>query len=99
ATAASGAPPLVFHKLGQPYVNVYLDDTLRTAWRYFALFGGFVVVFNLLLYRSLRTLAAFLITLGVCLATSVGYIGATGGTLTIGPPMVPRTTLLQSTHT
>jgi hypothetical protein len=42
------------HKLGQPYVNVYLDDTLRSAWRYFVLFGGFVVVFNLVLYRSLR---------------------------------------------
>jgi predicted RND superfamily exporter protein len=99
ASAASGEPPLVFHKLGQPYVNVYLDDTLRTAWRYFALFGGFVVVFNLLLYRSLRTLAAFLITLGVCLATSVGYIGATGGTLTIVSPMVPMTILVTATAT
>ena len=87
------------HKLGQPYVNVYLDDTLRSAWRYFVLFGGFVVVFNLLLYRSLQTLAAFLITLGVCLATSVGYIGATGGTLTIVSPMVPMTILVTATAT
>jgi uncharacterized protein len=87
------------HKLGQPYVNVYLDDTLRSAWRYFVLFGGLVVVFNLVLYRSLRTLAAFLITLGVCLAASVGYIGATGGTLTIVSPMVPMTILVTATAT
>ncbi|HEX7410354.1 MAG TPA: MMPL family transporter [Candidatus Binatia bacterium] len=87
------------HKLGQPYVNVYLDDTLRSAWRYLVLFGGFVVVFNLVLYRSLRTLAAFLITLGVCLAAAVGYIGATGGTLTIVSPMVPMTILVTATAT
>jgi len=87
------------HKLGQPYVNVYLDDTLRSAWRYFVLFVAFVVVFNLALYRSLRTLAAFLITLGVCLAVSVGYIGATGGTLTIVSPMVPMTILVTATAT
>ncbi len=99
ASAVSGSPPLAVHKLGQPYVNVYLDDTLRSAWRYFALFGGFVVVFNLALYRSVRTLAAFLITLGVCLAASVGYIGATGGTLTIVSPMVPMTILVTATAT
>ncbi|MFI5397757.1 MAG: RND family transporter [Candidatus Binatia bacterium] len=95
----SPAPQQTLHKLGQPYVNVYLDDTLRSAWQYFVLFGGFVVVFNLVLYRSLRTLAAFLITLGVCLAASVGYIGATGGTLTIVSPMVPMTILVTATAT
>ena len=99
ASAASGSPPLAVHKLGQPYVNVYLDDTLRSAWQYFALFGAFVIVFNLALYRSVRTLAAFLITLGVCLAASVGYIGVTGGTLTIVSPMVPMTILVTATAT
>src|SRR6185503_15677395 len=73
-STASPAPGQTLHKLGQPYVNVYLDDTLRSSWQYFVLFGGFVVVLNLGLYRSLRTLAAFLITLGVCLAVSMGYI-------------------------
>ena len=98
-SAPSPAARQTLHKLGQPYVNVYLDDTLRSAWRYFVLFAGFVVVFNLVLYRSLRTLAAFLITLGVCLAASVGYIGATGGTLTIVSPMVPMTILVTATAT
>jgi uncharacterized protein len=98
-STASPAPGQTLHKLGQPYVNVYLDDTLRSSWRYFVLFGGFVVVLNLGLYRSLRTLAAFLITLGVCLAASLGYIGATGGTLTIVSPMVPMTILVTATAT
>jgi predicted RND superfamily exporter protein len=87
------------HTLGQPYVNAYLDDTLRTAWRYFVMFGVFVIVLNLALYRSVRTLAAFLITLGVCVAVSVGYIGATGGMLTIVSPMVPMTILVTATAT
>src|SRR5574340_501679 len=89
ASAPGPGPLPVITRLGQPYVNTYLDETQRGAWRYFVLFAGFVVVLNLILYRSVRTLAAFLITLAVCFAASMGYIGATGGTLTIVSPMVP----------
>jgi uncharacterized protein len=99
ASAPRGGPPQVVRRLGQPYVNVYLDDAVRQDWRYFVLFAGFVVVLNLMLYRSGRTLAAFLITLGVCLATSLGYVGVTGGTLTIVSPMVPMTILVTATAT
>ncbi len=98
-SARPNEPPQIVHRLGQPYVNAYLDETQRSAWRYFVLFGGFVVALNVALYRSLRTLAAFLITLGVCLAVSVGYIGVTGGTLTIVSPMVPMTILVTVTAT
>ena len=65
----------------------------------FALFAAFVVVLNLLLYRSWRTLLAFVATLGVCLALSVGYIGATGGMFTLVSPMVPMTILVTTTAT
>jgi len=99
AFEANPAPLRALHKLGQPYVNAYLDETQRGAWRYFVLFTAFVIVLNVSLYRSLRTLVAFLITLGVCLATSLGYIGATGGTLTIVSPMVPMTVLVTATAT
>ena len=51
------------------------------------------------LYRSARTLLAFLVTLGVCLALSVGYIGLTGGMFTIVSPMVPMTILVTATAT
>src|SRR5262249_49191144 len=81
------------HRLGQPYVNVYLDQTQRSAPIYFIIFAAFVIALNVSLYRSARTLLAFLITLGVCLAMSVGYIGITGGTFTIVPPIGPMTIL------
>jgi hypothetical protein len=87
------------HRLGQPYVNVYLDETQRSAPIYFAVFTVFVILLNLGLYRSARTLFAFLITLAVCLAVSVGYIGVTGGTFTIVSPMVPMTILVTATAT
>jgi len=87
------------HRLGQPYVNVYLDQTQRSAPVYFMIFAVFVIVLNVALYRSARTLLAFLITLGVCLAVSVGYIGVTGGTFTIVSPMVPMTILVTATAT
>ena len=98
--AGGGAAPLrKLRKVGQPYVNATLDDATRAASKYFALFTAFVVVLNLSLYRSARTLAAFLITLAVCLAASVGYIGLTGGTFTIVSPMVPMTILVTATAT
>ena len=97
--AARLGPIAGLHRLGQPYVNVYLDETQRSAPIYFLLFTVFVIVLNVALYRSARTLVAFLITLGVCLAVSIGYIGITGGTFTIVSPMVPMTILVTATAT
>ncbi len=91
------APLDGLHRLGQPYVNRYLDDTQRSAPLYFILFTAFVVVLNLSLYRSKRTLTAFLVTLAVNLAMAVGYIGLTGGNFTIVSPMVPMTILVTAT--
>jgi predicted RND superfamily exporter protein len=85
--------------LGLPFVNAYLDESQRGAIQSFVLFAAFVVVLNLSLYRSWRTLLAFLVTLGVCLAFSVGYIGATGGMFTLVSPMVPMTILVTATAT
>ncbi|MBA3493812.1 MAG: MMPL family transporter, partial [Gammaproteobacteria bacterium] len=97
--AARLGPIAGLHRLGQPYVNVYLDETQRSAPIYFLVFTAFVIALNIALYRSARTLGAFLITLGVCLAVSVGYVGVTGGTFTIVSPMVPMTILVTATAT
>lgn len=91
------APLKALSRLGQPYVNRYLDQTQRSAPMYFVLFTAFVVVLNLTLYRSGRTLAAFLLTLAVNLAMSVGYIGLVGGNFTLVSPMVPMTILVTAT--
>jgi len=86
-------------RLGQSFVNVYLDDAQRTAPLYFVLFALFMVVFTIALYRSVRTLVAFLLTLATCLALCVGYIGLTGGTFTLVSPMVPMTVLVTASAT
>jgi len=91
------APLKALSRLGQPYVNRYLDQTQRSAPMYFILFTAFVVVLNLSLYRSGRTLAAFLVTLAVNLAMAVGYIGLVGGNFTLVSPMVPMTILVTAT--
>jgi predicted RND superfamily exporter protein len=93
------APLAKLTELGAPWVDEYLDETQRGAWKYFVLFAVFVVVLNVVLYRSVATLGAFLITLAVSLAFSVGAIGAMGGTLTIVSPMVPMTILVTATAT
>jgi len=99
-SGASQSPAgLRVSRLGLPYVNVYLDDSQRSTVYYFGVFIVFVVILNLSLYRSWRTLLAFLLTLGVCLAVSIGYIGITGGSFTIVSPMVPMTILVTATAT
>ena len=97
---ADKGPIRAVRRLGQPYVSTYLDDTTNSsANRMFALFMGFVIVLTLVLYRSVRTLVAFLLTLLVCLVLSVGYIGMTGGSLSIVSPMVPMTILVTTLAT
>lgn len=101
ADLGADKPPLkALRQVGRPFVNLYLDqDTKKSAPKYFALFMAFVVVLNLALYRSVRTLIAFLITLGACVGLSMGYIGVTGGIMTIVSPMVPMTILVTATAT
>src|SRR4030095_2297196 len=93
-TASTPSPLKSVSPPGLPFVNAYLDESQRDAPKYFGLFAVFVVALVLFLYRSVRTLLAFVLTLGVCLALSVGYIGLTGGTFTLVSPMVPMTVLV-----
>jgi predicted RND superfamily exporter protein len=97
---ANLAPLTALRKVGLPYVNRYLDEeTRRASLRYFPLFGLLVLGVNLALYRSFRTLAAFVLTLGVCVTLTVGYVGLTGGVITIVSPLVPMTILTTCTAT
>ncbi len=97
---ANPAPLTALRKVGLPYVSSYLDeDTHRASLRYFPLFGLLVLGVNLALYRSFRALVAFVLTLGVCAALTVGYVGLTGGVITIVTPLVPMTILITCTAT
>ncbi len=89
-------PPLTaIRKVGEPYVTAYLDtDTKRAGMRYFPLFFLFVIVLNIVLYRSWRALLAFLLTLGVSVALTQGFIGVTRGVTSIVSALVPMTVLV-----
>lgn len=82
-------------KVGQPYVNDYLDqDTRRSGIKSFGLFGIFVLILSWILYRSWRTLLALMIPLLVSTALTVGFVGVIGGTFTIVSSLIPMTILI-----
>lgn len=94
------APFSGVRKVGQPYVNAYLDnDTRSVGLRYFPLFGLFVVILIVALYRSFRALFAFLVALAFSAVLTVGYVGVTGGAFTIVSSLVPMTILITCTAT
>jgi predicted RND superfamily exporter protein len=99
AEAGGSSPPVrAVRQVGLPYVNVHLHEvTRRSGPRYFTLFGIFVVVLTLGLYRSFRALLCFLVTLVTCVGLTMGYIGLVGGVLTIVSPMLPMTVLVTAT--
>ena len=61
------------------------------------MFGLFVIVIVLVLYRSARTLAAFLLTLAVSVALTVAFGRTVGFTFTIVSSLVPLTVLITCT--
>lgn len=94
------APFTNIREVGQPYVNSYLDkDTRSSGFKYFPLFLLFVIVLNWVLYRSVRALLAFVLTLGASAALTVGFVGVTGGVFTIVSQLVPMTILITCTAT
>jgi uncharacterized protein len=85
-------------RIGGPYVDAYLEaEATRASGIYFPLFGVFVVVMNLALYRSARTLLAFLLTLAVSVALTVGVGRTMGFVFTIVSSLVPLTILVTCT--
>jgi len=102
AVARVSAPPagVALRRIGAPYVDSYLEqETARAAPRYFPLFGLFVIVLNLGLYRSFRALCAFLATLAACVAIGIGYAGLVGYQYSIVASLVPMTILVTATAT
>jgi predicted RND superfamily exporter protein len=85
-------------RVGGPYVDAWIEgETARAGARAFPLFGLFVVIITLVLYRSLRTLAAILLTLLSAVALTVGFGEAVGFAFTIVSSLVPLTVLITCT--
>ena len=88
------------HRVGEPYVEQWLEtETTASSIRYFPLFGAFVVLLVLALYRSWRALLAILITLGVTVVLSMGLGKLFGFSLTIVSELVPLVVLVTATAT
>jgi len=94
-TLANPAPLKALRKVGAPYVNEHLNrETTKGGMRQFPIFAGFVFVLVMGLYRSFRTLLAFVATMLANLALAAGWIGFMGGTFTMVSAFVPMTILV-----
>jgi predicted RND superfamily exporter protein len=94
------APLAAVRKIGGAYVDRYLSqETQRSTLLYMPLFGLFIVLLNLFLYRSFRTLLAFLATIGVTVLFTEAFAGVMGFVSTIVSSLVPLTVLITCTST
>jgi uncharacterized protein len=97
---ARPAPLSALRKIGGPYVDRYLSrETQRSTLLYMPLFGLFLVLLNLFLYRSFRTLFAFLVTLAATVLLTEAFAGVMGFVSTIVSSLVPLTVLITCTAT
>ena len=88
------------HRVGEPYVEQWLEtETTSSSIRYFPLFGAFVVILVLALYRSWRALLAILISLGVTVVLAMALGRLYGFSLTIVSELVPLVVLVTATAT
>src|SRR5438445_3708929 len=93
ALARAGAEPV--RRVGAPYVQSWLERQSGAASvQYFPFFGALVVGPALLLYRSVRTLLAFVLSLGSAVALGVAVGGLLGFTFTVVSVLVPLTVLV-----
>jgi uncharacterized protein len=82
-------------KVGEPYVQSWIERQSGSASvRYFPFFGVLVVGTALFLYRSLRTLIAFVLALAAAVALGVAAGGLLGFSFTIVSVLVPLTVLV-----
>jgi predicted RND superfamily exporter protein len=93
ALARAAVEPV--RRVGAPYVESWIEQQSGAASvRYFPFFGVLVVGTALLLYRSVRTLLAFVLALASAVALGVAAGGLLGFTFTIVSVLVPLTVLV-----
>jgi uncharacterized protein len=87
-------------KVGGPYVQSWIEhESGAASARYFPFFGALVVGTALLVFKSVRTLLAFMLTLGAAVALGVSAGGQLGFTFTIVSVLVPLTVLVTTLAT
>jgi len=85
-------------RVGRPYIETWLESEMNAAYaKYLPMFVLFVIALILAVYRSARTLAAMLLTLGTAVALSVGVAALLGYGFAIISAAVPLTILVTAT--
>ncbi|HTP51592.1 MAG TPA: MMPL family transporter [Anaeromyxobacteraceae bacterium] len=99
-SGAATGPVKEVRRVGAPYVEAWIEhESGAASVRYFPLFGLFVVVVTLFLYRSVRTLFAILLALGTSVALGVGAGSLLGLSFTVVSALVPLTVLVTTLAT
>jgi predicted RND superfamily exporter protein len=87
-------------RVGSPWLNAWLErQTGAATARLMPLFGIFPMALVLIIYRSWRTLAAFILTLGAVVAVAMGLAHLFGWTHTVISALVPLTVMVTTTAT
>src|SRR3984957_12327310 len=87
-------------RVGNPWLDAWLERQTGTATKKFMpLFGIFLLTLVAIVYRSWRTLAAIILTLGAVMAMAVGLGDVFGWSNNIVSTLVPLTVMVTTTAT
>ena len=85
-------------RVGRPWLEAWLERETRAATvRYFPLFGAFVIVLTIELYRSFRALLTILVSLGTAVLLGVAFGALAGFGFTIVSALVPLILMITTT--
>lgn len=94
-TSTSDPGISIIRRVGRPWLDSWLErETSSASLTYFPVFGAFVVILMFALYRSVRALAAVLLSLGVAVLLGVALGGLFGYGFTIVSSVVPLTLMI-----
>jgi uncharacterized protein len=97
---ASGSAFTAVRRVGSPWINEWLEEKTGSASKHvMPLFGIFLITLIFLVFRSWRTLAAIILTLGATVAIAVGLADPFGWPNTVVSALVPLTVLVTTTAT
>jgi uncharacterized protein len=96
--AGTGGALTGIRRVGAPWLESWLEhETAASSLRYFPLFGAFLLVLTISLYRSWRALATIVLSLGMAVLLGVAFGGLAGFSFTIISSVVPLMLLITVT--
>ena len=96
----SGHPVTAVRRVGSPWLDAWLEkQTGASTAKFMPLFGVFLVTLVFVVFRSWRTLAAIMLTLGASVAVAVGMGDIFGYSNSVVSTLVPLTVMVTTTAT